>query len=198
MVTLTDGVVAIAMTLLVLDLASIEAADTSARELWHALTSDKGRFIAFFVAFWVTARFWIVHHRVFRRISRHEDVLALRNFWFLFGISLVPFSTGLLGRTTGNPLAVTIFSANLMLISLALAWLMQTAEQAGVAAPVTDERELLMTRARGITTATLFVAIGGLAWVIPPGTAELLFLLVYLADLPGQLLVRRRERRMPG
>jgi hypothetical protein len=34
--------------------------------------------------------------------------------------------------------------------------------------------------------------------VIPPGRAELLFLLLYLADVPGRLLVRRRERQIPG
>ena len=197
LIALTDGVVAIALTLLVLDLTSIEAHGSSARQLWDTLRNESGRFVAFFIAFWVIAQFWLLHHRVFRRISRHEDTLALRNFWFLFGISLLPFTTVLLGRTTDNPLAVTMFSANLLLISLTLAWLMWTAEQAGIAEPVSEERRLL-TRARRITTATLFVAIGGLTWVIPPDTAELLFLLMYLADVPGQLLVRRRKREEPG
>ena len=75
------------------------------------------------------AQYWLLHHRVFRRISRHEDTLAMRNFWFLFGISVLPFTTILLGRTTENPLAVTLFSANLLLISLTLAWLARTAER---------------------------------------------------------------------
>ena len=197
LVALTDGVVAIALTLLVLDLTSIEAHGSSARELWDALSNASGRFVAFFIAFWVIAQFWLLHHRVFRRISRHEDTLALRNFWFLFGISLLPFTTVLLGRTTDNPLAVTMFSGNLLLISLTLAWLMWTAEHAGLAEPVSEERQLLI-RARRITTAALFVAIGALAWVIPPDTAELLFLLMYLSEVPGQLLVRRRKRQVPG
>jgi len=197
-VTLTDGVIAIALTLLVLDLTSIDVHGSSARELWDTLNQQSSRFVAFFIAFWVIAQYWLLHHRVFRRISRHEDTLAMRNFWFLFGISLLPFTTILLGRTSENPLAVTLFSANLLLISLTLAWLARTAEQAGVAEPVSDKRQLLMTRARRITTATLIVAIAGLAWVIPPGRAELLFLLLYLADVPGRLLVRRRERQIPG
>ena len=197
-VTLTDGVIAIALTLLVLDLTSIDVHGSSARELWDTLNQQSSRFVAFFIAFWVIAQYWLLHHRVFRRISRHEDTLAMRNFWFLFGISLLPFTTILLGRTTENPLAVTLFSANLLLISLTLAWLARTAEQAGVAEPVSDKRQLLMTRARRITTATLIVAIAGLAWVIPPGRAELLFLLLYLADVPGRLLLRRRERQIPG
>ena len=196
LITLTDGVIAIALTLLVLDLTSIEVHGSSARELWDTLNQESSRFVAFFIAFWVIAQFWLLHHRVFRRITRHEDTLAMRNFWFLFGISLLPFTTILLGRTTENPLAVTLFSANLLLVSLTLAWLARTAERAGAAEPVSDERQLLMIRARRITTATLIVAIAGLAWVIPPGRAELLFLLMYVADVPGRLLVRRRERQM--
>ena len=115
MVTLTDGVIAIALTLLVLDLTSIEVHGSSARELWHTLNQQSSRFVAFFIAFWVIAQYWLLHHRVFRRISRHEDTLAMRNFWFLFGISVLPFTTILLGRTTENPLAVTLFSASLLL-----------------------------------------------------------------------------------
>ncbi len=136
------------------------------------------------------AQFWLVHHRLFRRIIRHEDTVAARNFWFLFGISVLPFSTKLLGETHGNPLPVTLFSANLLLISGALSWLASSAERAGASILVTDKRELTMTSARRVTTAILFVLPGALAWLIRPGTAELLF----LADVPGLLLARRRER----
>lgn len=116
--TLTDGVVAISMTLLVLDLNAVDYGGRSAGALWRALGQEGGRFVAFFIAFWVIARFWQVHHRVFRRITRHEDSLAAHNFWFLFGISVLPFTTRLLGETKDNPLPVTMFSANLLLVSL--------------------------------------------------------------------------------
>lgn len=194
-VTLTDGVVAIAMTLLVLDLSAIDYHGGSAGELWRVLGDHGGRFVAFFIAFWVIAQFWMAHHRVFRRITRHEDNLASRNFWFLFGISVLPFTTKLLGETKDNPLPVTLFSANLLLISLSLMWVSSGAEKLGAAGPPTDERQRLMTRARLVTTATLFVLPGILAWVIRPNSAELLFLLLYLADAPGQFAARRRDRR---
>jgi uncharacterized membrane protein len=192
--TLTDGVVAIAMTLLVLDLNSANYQGSSAGSLWRALIHDDGRFIAFFIAFWVIARFWLIHHRVFRHITRHDDALAGRNFWFLFGISVLPFTTRLLGETNNNPLPVTLFSANLLLVSLALAWLSIGARRAGVAASMTDGREAVMARARTVTAPALLILPGALAWVIAPGTAQLLFLLMFGADLPGWLLLRRGQR----
>ena len=51
-VTLSDGVIAIALTLLVLDLTSIEVHGSSARELWDTLNQQSSRFVAFFIAFW--------------------------------------------------------------------------------------------------------------------------------------------------
>lgn len=179
----------------VLDLNAVDYGGRSAGALWRALGQEGGRFVAFFIAFWVIARFWQVHHRVFRRITRNEDSLAAHNFWFLFGISVLPFTTRLLGETKDNPLPVTMFSANLLLVSLALTWLTWGADRTGASEPQTDERQLLMTRARTVTTATLFVLPGALAWVIAPGTAELLYLLLFLADVPGQLALRGASSR---
>jgi uncharacterized membrane protein len=189
--TLTDGVVAIAMTLLVLDLNTISYKGGSASTLWRSLNQAGDQFIAFVIAFWVIAQFWLSHHRVFRGITRYDESIARRNCWFLFGISLLPFSARLLGQTSSNnPLPVTLFSANLLLVTLALTW---TSHGAGGQQRPEGERQLLLRRARTVTAATLFVLPGVLAWVIPPGTAELLFALQFLADVPGHLIVLRRQ-----
>lgn len=83
----------------------------------------------------------------------------------------------------------------MLLISLSLAWLSREAERAGAAEPLTDERQILMARAHRVATATLFALPGILAWVIQPGTAELLFLLLFLVDVPGRLIAVQRDRR---
>jgi uncharacterized membrane protein len=189
--TLTDGVVAIAMTLLVLDLTAIDYQGSSAGDLWRILDQESGRFVSFFITFWVIAQFWLGHRRVLRRVTHHEDALATRNFWFLFGISILPFSARLLGQTNDNPLPVALFSANLLLLSLSLSWLSRAAIRSGAVEPLMSRRQLLMNRTRTVATTIMLVLPGALAWVIRPGTAELLFLLLVLPDLPARLVTWR-------
>jgi uncharacterized membrane protein len=126
LLALSDGVVAIALTLLVLQLvvpriAGVSTKDThSAHYLWTQLSRTGGdQFTAYLVSFYVIAQFWLAHHRVFRSIQGHNEGLAWWNFAFLFTITLMPFTSDLLGRFGDNPLAIDIFALNLFLASLA-------------------------------------------------------------------------------
>jgi hypothetical protein len=64
------------------------------------------------VSFYVIAQYWLTHHRIFRVVTGHSEGLAWWNFTFLFTITLIPFTSGLLGLYAENPLAVDIFAAN--------------------------------------------------------------------------------------
>jgi uncharacterized membrane protein len=126
LLALTDGVVAIALTLLVLQLqvpVSNSVDKTSPSALWHALDVDGGELTSYFVSFFVIAQFWLVHHRVLRGMRGHSEGLAWRNFAFLLTLTLMPFTSDLLGRFGGNPLAVTLFAINLVALSLTTQWI---------------------------------------------------------------------------
>jgi len=113
----SDGVVAIAITLLVLQLGgSTIRSGLSVGGLAHALASQRSQFTAYVTSFYVVAQFWFAHHRVFRMVRGHDEGLAWSNFGFLFTITLMPFTTELLGRQSGNSLAVSVFAANLLLL----------------------------------------------------------------------------------
>ena len=71
------------------------------------------------ISFYVIAHFWLVHHRVFRQVAGQREGLVWWNFAFLFTITVMPFTSNLLGDYGGNPLAVDIFALNLLLASLA-------------------------------------------------------------------------------
>ncbi len=121
LLALTDGVVAIALTLLVLQLQVPLKNDVdanSASALWHALGVDGGELTSYLVSFIVIAQFWLVHHRILRTMRGHSEGLAWRNFAFLLTLTLMPFTSDLLGRYSDNPLAVTLFAVNLVAISL--------------------------------------------------------------------------------
>ncbi|HEX4254077.1 MAG TPA: TMEM175 family protein [Streptosporangiaceae bacterium] len=124
LLALSDGVVAIALTLLILQI-TVPAASAvgknpdSASGLAAALAKSSDDWIAYGISFYVISQFWLNHHRVFRQIDKQVDGLAAWNFAFLFTISVMPFTSDLLGKFDSNPLAVDIFGFNLFLANLA-------------------------------------------------------------------------------
>ena len=125
LLALSDGVVAIAITLLVLQLnvpPPAKLADpTSASELATQLGKGADQLISYVISFYVIAQFWLVHHRVFRQMAGQREGLAWWNFVFLFTITVMPFTSDLLGKYSANPLAVDIFAVNLLAATLATA-----------------------------------------------------------------------------
>jgi uncharacterized membrane protein len=121
LLTLSDGVVAIALTLLVLQLkfpALPPGQHDSALALGKELRTGAPQFTSYLISFYVIGQFWLSHHRVFRDITGHKEGLAWWNFAFLLSITLMPFTSNLLGEYSENPLAIQIFSLNLLAAGL--------------------------------------------------------------------------------
>jgi uncharacterized membrane protein len=197
LLTLSDGVVAIALTLLVLQLrvpSPAHMADpNSASELATQLRKDSDQLVSYVISFYVIAHFWLIHHRVFRRVAGQKESLAWWNFAFLFTITIMPFTSDLLGLYSSNPLAVDIFALNLLLASLATQATQDLGRRKGLLAPGTDPGSLRagLLRAAG-TSAIIGVSIG-VAWVSTSG-AKYCWLLIALVPR----LVDRWSARRPG
>lgn len=120
---LSDNVVAFALTLLVLQVRvpprTAVADPASAADLAAQLASQAGHLVSYVIAFYVIAQFWLTHRRVFRHLVGHRDSLAWWNFAFLATITVMPFTSSLLGEYPANPLAVDIFAVNLLLAVVA-------------------------------------------------------------------------------
>src|SRR2546427_490767 len=82
----SDGVFAIALTLLVLDLRLPPLAGHWASALGQALAADAPRFVAFVISFEVIGIFWLAHLRLFSVIARYDRGLAFINLLFLMSI----------------------------------------------------------------------------------------------------------------
>jgi uncharacterized membrane protein len=123
LLTLSDGVIAIALTLLVLQLrvpaVSQVTNPDSAADLATQLAKGSAELVSYGISFYVIAAFWVVHRQVFRQIGEREDGLEWWNFVFLLTITVMPFTSSLLGSFVGNPLAVDIFALNLLIASVA-------------------------------------------------------------------------------
>ena len=100
MMFFSDAVVAIAITLLALELPVPDG--STARQILHSANEGAGEYLAFVISFFVIAFHWRTHHRVFRYVNRITSrVLSLNIFW-LFLIVITPFTTKLLSGGTIN------------------------------------------------------------------------------------------------
>jgi uncharacterized membrane protein len=114
----TDGLFAIAMTLLVVDLAVPVIKDThSVHDLGDALADDTATFVSFFISFAVIGRYWMAHHTFIAGLARMDRGLIALNLLYLAFIAFLPFPTALLGRYFENPLSIAIYAVNVALIS---------------------------------------------------------------------------------
>jgi uncharacterized membrane protein len=112
----TDGVMAVAITLLVLNL---EVPRVPAGELDDALVDLIPSLVAYLLAFALVGRFWVIHHRLFETLRAFDSRLMTLNLAFLSLIVLVPFSTALFDRYTDEPIAAAVLGATLGLAALA-------------------------------------------------------------------------------
>ena len=126
----SDGVFAIAITLLVLEIRLPEPIPGSHPDLSGALLAELWPdFYSFLISFWFVGTLWIAHHRVFHYIRGYDRGLLLLNLFFLMWIVLLPFSSTLLSRYEDQQMAVIIYAAHVAVAELALAWVWRYASR---------------------------------------------------------------------
>jgi uncharacterized membrane protein len=114
---LSDGVFAIAMTLLVVSLA---VPDTVADDdVGSALRDELPSVAAYALSFAVIALFWLAHHRLFLAIRRLDDQLVLGNLLLLGLVALIPFPTAVLGEHGSSAAATATYAGAMALAALA-------------------------------------------------------------------------------
>jgi len=119
---LSDGIFAIVMTLLVLELKVPDLPRTVATaELWQAVREHGPTFFSFFLTFLLASQYWFFHHLTYARIQRVDRPLLWINLVFLMFVSVLPFSTAMLGRfTLRQPVSLGFYFGNQLAIVLAL------------------------------------------------------------------------------
>ena len=126
MEALTDGIFAIAMTLLVLELKIPDLPKSvGASQLLESIGHEAPAFFSFFVSFLYCGLLWVMHHLAMHFVRHLQIALVWLNLLFLMSISVMPFSCGLLGHFLRNPVAQEIYFANMFVAAALLAahWL---------------------------------------------------------------------------
>lgn len=117
--TLVDGVFAIAMTILVLEVKVPELADRrSAEELFHAILHHGYVIGAYFFSFAMLGLFWVWHHRLAEQVREIDLPLLVCALSFLSLVCFFPFAAALLGRYTTNLAALLVYVPVIGLILL--------------------------------------------------------------------------------
>jgi uncharacterized membrane protein len=126
LINFSDAIIAIAITLLVLEIRLPE----TARGLPDAVITRQvldlwPKVLGYIVSFWVIGLYWLAHHRLFRAIRGYDRLLLMINLFFLSTVAFMPFPTALLFDYAGVLIAVLLYAGTLALtgFSLVALWL---------------------------------------------------------------------------
>ena len=188
----SDGVVAIAITLLVLPLVDI-ARESGHDSVWSILSNNSGAFIAFAISFVVIADLWMIHHRIFASIADCDRALVRLTLLWLFTVVFLPFPTALVGghetQSSECLYIATLLASSLCLRASAL-WAVRHPELRA------DASQLGVRDSSWMTPLAMVIALG-LTAVFPDVGLWSLLLLVLVNPI-DRALARRAHRTGPG
>lgn len=183
----SDGVFAVAITLLVIDLKPPDLAhNVSNGVLWDAILAMREKFLIYFISFCVVGAMWATHTRKFMHIVRVDAPLLWLNIALLMAICLVPFVTAV-HSAFGNLTAALLYLGTLAIasaIGTIISWYGLSHPE--LAAPGLGPglvRDLKLGSA--LTTLIFVFAMGVSFWSLPAGRFAL-FLIVPAAAFAGR------------
>ena len=182
----SDGVIAIIITIMVLELHAPEA--HGLQHLWALWPV----FLAYVLSYAYVAIYWVNHHRMLAHATRVTNALVWTNIALLFALSLVPFVTAYLGEQHFSREATVLYMGVMMLPAFAYVWLQSVIRRTGrqdADAQAYHRRTLrkglaaTLIYASGIVLALLLTPWAGLAcaaavavlWFLPWSPADALF-----------------------
>jgi uncharacterized membrane protein len=179
-VAFSDGVFAIAITLLVLNLGVPEHIRHD--DLWPVLREQGQDLFAYALSFAVIGRFWVVHHRFFGDVTGFDGRLIALNLFYLAWIVLIPFSSQVLGDHGGDEAAVILYAVNLVGVLLSGVLMFADARRAGLSRVTPEEAKVGQRSA--LVVAAVFLASIPVA-LLDPHLAPYCWIALFLGPLLG-------------
>ena len=174
---LSDGVFAVAMTILVLDLKAPSVPRRPQQPVWsggggsehalaHGLLHDVApRLLPYQMSFLTLGIFWVGQQTQLQSFTRSNRALTWIHLTFLLAVTLLPFSIGLLAQDTTYRLSVAVYWLNLLALGVVLYVSLRYAERAKVISEDTTE-EMRAAMARRITVYQSLYALAALTCLI--------------------------------
>jgi len=200
--SLTDNVIAVAMTLLIfgIGLPTIDALRTDSG-LLHALSDIVPLVYAYIISFFLISKYWELHHFVFAVVKEVPGDLLWRNFLFLLFITFIPFPATLMSKFD-NRVSIILFDICIDLPAIALiicAQLIMHMEEKFLYSSSPADMQVIRSFCIGIlvipavslaSIALSFwrVDVAGAVWIITP----------FLITTGGKISIKRKKRRNNG
>jgi uncharacterized membrane protein len=187
----SDGVFAVAITLLVLN---IEVPRVSDGDLSGALDDLVPDVTAYFIAFAVIGLFWYGHHRAWSSFTRTTPKLVWSNMLLLSLIALMPFTTALMGRynANGDEISVILYALNVGLAACADTYVDKVAFDEGIARVVSAGERRAQVVTGWLRSAILFGSIP-VALLLGETAAQLSWLTLLMLGWVGRRVVRETD-----
>lgn len=183
----SDGVIAIIVTIMVLELHAPETPG------WAALLTLWPVFLAYVLSFVYVSIYWVNHHRLFHHATRITNGLMWSNIALLFTLSLVPFATAYLGEHHFEQQATFLYMCVMMLPSFAFTWVQIVIRRTGRQDEAT-RHYLIQTMRKGRTASVIYATGIALSFVSPAlglACAAIVAVLWFVPNSPFDRLFER-------
>ena len=165
----SDGVLAVALTLLILEV-KLPPGLANEAELWTAVLHLAPSFAAWVVSFVFVMTIWINHHYFFATVRVADRGLLWLNGLLLLGVSLLPFPTGLVGEYPGFAAPLAMLSGTMLFGSLTFAAMRYYASvRGGLMLEKIDGPAARAALRRNLVGPALYAVALALAFLWPPG-----------------------------
>lgn len=196
---LSDGVFAIAMTLLVLKLDVPDVSHHSSNaEMLQQLLTETPAFVSFVATFAIAAGFWLLHHLTFHFVRYVDGLLCWVNLVLLMFVSLLPFSAGMMGHLFVHPVSQFFYFGNLLAIALLLSLHWFYARRGGMAP--TDSNAAAARRLTFRIAVTVYAFLGAiLTTALLPRYSPISLAVIFVAGVVlERISIARGKRRASG
>jgi uncharacterized membrane protein len=159
MAAFSDGVMAIIITIMVLELKVPHGAD------WSALAKLLPVFLSYVLSFIYLAIYWNNHHHMLHTVNHVTGAILWANMHLLFWLSLIPFATGWMGENNLAPLPTAFYGVTLLMPAIAY-YLLQTTiiRHQGMGGPLA---KAVGRDFKGKISPVLYLAAIGFAFLLP-------------------------------
>ncbi len=191
---LSDGVFAVAMTLLALDLRApaVESIHSEA-DLWTALVALGPRVLLYIVSFLTLGIFWVGQQTQLNHLAKSSRGLSWIHLGFLLAVCLIPFSTTLVAQFAQYKSALLVYWLNILALGVMLYFSWICAEGSGLVRPDVPPHFAAAIRKRIVVAQTWYAVAGG-ASLINTGLSLKLFAVVQLSFVLAPRWPGRKDR----